>query len=787
MVSGSSTFSLLAQDSGVITFDDVEYYSSWPYSLTIWIGLLVVVLLITWLLSRHSIGAFNSKGKKTLVILRVVIVAFVSIMLLGWSKQEHATDLPDLIVIVDNSRSMTIGDLISEDLPDNKTAIDRWTAAKLWLSGSESGPSILEEWQQRYRLRLYLASDKLESLSIPSDSLSVVLNSSQPDGESTQLGKCLASALRNHRGRPVAGVVIISDGVTTLGPSLSSVAERARQRNIPLYVLAAGADSRVKNIAISDALMSDSSFVGDHISIRYSLRAEHCEGEEIIINVKDRDTDEVLASANHTVGNEVEFKDQISFIPTNTGDNELMLEVVPLDAESTTDDNFYPLSVSVRDDPIKVLLVDSEPRFEFRAVSDLLQRARHPGTNDQPVFQITHVLQSSDQQGSDEDLYRTVFPSSREDLYEFDVVILGDADPQWLGKSSMEILETFVTERGGGVILCAGQRFMPHEFADTPLATLVPFDIDSAVRLPVNDDFAESQSISLTDLGNSASQLQLAETQSRTQKIWSEMPGLYWWLEVETVKPGVQSLVHIDQGGSDQSVISQSFIGAGRVLFHFTDETWRWRGHEGGETVFNRYWIQSIRELCRSQLLGKTRAAELTADRMESLFGTQVQLRLHYLAAESVPASNKVLVSLLRDNGIKRTVTLERLLNSPEVFVASVGQLSVGHWSARVVSPVFSEGAPECRFTVVAPDGEMSKTNLDELDLATAAEITRGRYYRWQERKELDRDLPEGRRVPVDSKPPVPLWNHSLVPLLLFLLISCEWILRRRIEMNHSS
>ena len=149
MVSGSSTFSLLAQDSGVITFDDVEYYSSWPYSLTIWIGLLVVVLLITWLLSRHSIGAFNSKGKKTLVILRVVIVAFVSIMLLGWSKQEHATDLPDLIVIVDNSRSMTIGDLRSEDLPDNKTAIDRWTAAKLWLSGSESGPSILEEWQQR--------------------------------------------------------------------------------------------------------------------------------------------------------------------------------------------------------------------------------------------------------------------------------------------------------------------------------------------------------------------------------------------------------------------------------------------------------------------------------------------------------------------------------------------------------------------------------------------------------------------------------------------------------------
>ena len=96
-----------------------------------------------------------------------------------------------------------------------------------------------------------------------------MLNSRQPVGESSQLGKCLVSALRNHRGRPVAGVVIISDGVTTLGPSLGSVAEHARQRNIPLYVLAAGADSKVKNVAISDALMSDSSFIGDHVSIRY--------------------------------------------------------------------------------------------------------------------------------------------------------------------------------------------------------------------------------------------------------------------------------------------------------------------------------------------------------------------------------------------------------------------------------------------------------------------------------------------------------------------------------------
>ena len=164
MISSWMICSLLAQDTGVITFDDVEYFSSWPYSLTVWIGLLIMSLLITWITSRHSIGAFKCRRKKILLVLRMVIIAFVCTMFLGWSKQEHATDLPDLIVIVDNSRSMTIEDLISDDLPNNETAIDRWTAAKTWLTGSESGLSVLDEWREQYRLRLYLASDELESL-----------------------------------------------------------------------------------------------------------------------------------------------------------------------------------------------------------------------------------------------------------------------------------------------------------------------------------------------------------------------------------------------------------------------------------------------------------------------------------------------------------------------------------------------------------------------------------------------------------------------------------------------
>lgn len=780
--------SLLAADSDSGVFDDVEYYSTWPYSWSLWIGLLVVLVAIVYLLSRWSFGAINSSAKRNVLVLRLILVALIAVLLLGWTRQEHATDLPDLIVIVDNSRSMTVMDLVSSSSSDDDdTALDRWTATALWLTDAKGELALLEDWQNRYRLRVYLASDRLEGL-FGGDEASwrESLAPLQPDGMSTQLGKSLDTALRLHRGRPIAGVVFITDGVTTLGPSLGSSAERARQRNIPLFVVAAGADSNMKNLAITDALASDTSFVGDHVTVRYSLQLENCVGDEIEVIIKDRSTDEVLASDSYIAADVSEMKNQISFVPNESGTNELLLEVIAVDGETTTDDNIYPLSVNVRDDPIRVLLVDSEPRFEFRAISDLLQRARHPESDDQHVFEVSHVLQSSGQVELENAIYRSVFPASDDELFEFDVVILGDADPQWLGESAMASLATFVTERGGGLIICAGQRFMPSEFANTALATLVPFDIDSTSRITSDDDFINSKSISLTDLGAGTGQLQMAAQRNRTKRLWEQMPGLYWWLETESIKPGVQSLVHINEDGIDQPVISQSFVGAGRVVFHFTDETWRWRGHEEGESLFNRYWIQSIRELCRSELLGRTRSAELTSDRSVTLFGNAIQLRLRYLDGQQIPSTNKVLVSLERENGIKRTVTLDRLLNSPEIFAASINQLTVGDWTARVASPVFSGGAPECRFSVTRPDGEMSRTSPDRQDMVAAAEITRGHYYEWRDRDNLDADLPEGRRVPVDSKPPVSLWNHALVPTVLFVLLSMEWVLRRRIDATHS-
>ncbi len=59
------------------------------------------------------------------------------------------------------------------------------------------------------------------------------------------------------------------------------------------------------------------------------------------------------------------------------------------------------------------------------------------------------------------------------------------------------------------------------------------------------------------------------------------------------------------------------------------------------------------------------------------------------------------------------------------------------------------------------------------------AEQTKGRYYTPLDAERLVADLPEGRQVPVESLPPVPLWNKWPVLGLALVLLVSEWLLRK--------
>ena len=147
---------------------------------------------------------------------------------------------------------------------------------------------------------------------------------------------------------------------------------------------------------------------------------------------------------------------------------------------------------------------------------------------------------------------------------------------------------------------------------------------------PENEINDEGFVVRPTELGMFSAQMQLADTPEGTALVWENLPPLYWSLELPELKPAARVLAEkVNSAGGRSPLFVANYVGSGKVLFHATDETWRWR-FQVGDAYFARYWVQATRYLSRSKLLDQDRSARLTSDRREYRLEDPVRLRVRF-------------------------------------------------------------------------------------------------------------------------------------------------------------
>jgi hypothetical protein len=326
---------------------------------------------------------------------------------------------------------------------------------------------------------------------------------------------------------------------------------------------------------------------------------------------------------------------------------------------------------------------------------------------------------------------------------------------------------------------------MPLAYRDTPLETLLPMDLDTVQVPDPAAVITESFHPRLTPLGLAAPQMQIADSPAGNLRLWQEeLPPLRWFIEAPDLKPGVRVLSeHPAKKGPDGTplpIITLQFIGAGKVVFHATDESHRWR-FRVGDVYFARYWIQTIRYLSRAKLLGGSRQAELTADRMEYRRGDPVRLRARFIDDRLAPAQDDGVTVVLEREGSRRVnLTLRRDAANRGVFEGSASNLADGKYRAWIASPTLEGQPPTIAFSITAPPGELARLELDAAELRAAAKTSGGKFYTYAEAGGLVADLPKGRQVRIESLPPRPIWNAPLLATAFVTLLTAEWLLRKR-------
>jgi len=778
---------------------------TWPWPPSVTILLLLVAAAIVIAIYVRERGNAGRLMKTLLAAIRIALVGLVLFMMYGWMLHRHRTDLPDIVIMIDDSESMALMDHYADRKLRSalverlrRAELDRWTRlhlAKLLLL--ERDGDLLKQLQKRYNLKLYLVggaarvqalSDSGEASGSNAGEAAVrAVRSVEALEVTSRLGKGVRDVLESQRGRPTAAIILMSDGVTTEGKTVSEAAQYARRKTVPLFIVGLGNDKPPRDVRLSDLLVDEVVFAGDLVNFDFKVTGSGYEGRQLAVQLKQSGSDEVLAEERITMGKDGEPKPaRLSYRPQEKGDFHFVAQVESRQDEANPDNNRQMRTVKVRDETLRVLYVQEYPNYEFRFLKNALSRGlRRDGK--EKFIELTTVLQEADLEYAElDETAQRVFPVSRDELFAYDVLIFGDVNPSFLSRSVMDNIVAFVEQRGGGLVFIAGPRYTPLAYRDTPLAKLVPIDLDTAL-VPAPDAILEHAfHAQPTRSGMTSPQMQLESSLAATMRAWRNMPGVYWMLEASDLRRGARVLAvdptRTGASGENLPVICMQFVGAGKVIFHAIDESYRWSRHEAGEQYFARYWLQTIRYLSRSKLLEGSRLAELNSDRVEYRRGEPVRLRVRFFDDRQAPAHDDGVTVVLEREGSKRQqITLRRDAIDRGIFEGVASNLADGSYRAWVAAPTLEGRPPSQRFSVVAPPGEHARLEMDAADLQLAAKTSQGRFYTIKTANRLMKDLPRGRQVRIESLPPTPFWNSPLWMALFIVLIATEWLLRKRV------
>jgi hypothetical protein len=770
--------------------------NAWPWAA--WFTLLFVFLAVAlvvyvYITEQSSAGRWM---RSLLAALRISAMALVLVMIAQWIMTLNRTGLPYIVLMIDDSASMAVADPIEGDAAARKLLLDRIhkissnETTRLDLAKTlllDDHDKLLDQLAQRYKLKVYFTSESARPQAGTTAELAKTIGSLEPTGAATRLGDGLRTVLSDLRATPPAAVIVLTDGITTEGESLTEASAMARRKGVPLFTVGLGSETPVRDIELSDLVVDQVVFANDVVNFDFKLTATGLANRQVDVVLKQKGSTQPLAT--QSVALAADGKPQrvrLPYRPTQAGEFEYTVEARPLVEEMRADNNHETRLVSVREEKFHVLLVQAYPNFEFRYLKEMLKRDN--------TIQLRYLLQEADVDFAEADkagepISLSNFPIKREELFDYDVVIFGDVNPALLSASDLRNLAAFVTEKGGGVIFIAGPRYNPIRYAGTPLAPLVPFEASQTVVPNPNDSIEEGFTPRPTELGLSSPQMELGDTPAETAEIWRKLPPLYFLAEATALKPAARVLAeHPSRSGPDGKplpVFVQQYVGAGRVLFHCTDDTWRWR-YQVGDVFFARYWVQSIRALSRSKLIGKDRGARLSTDRDRFERGQPVRLQVRFLDERMAPSADDRVTVMLERGGqsqARQALTLHRAGGSRGVFETTLANLQDGNYHVWMTEPTLLSGEPATDFQVLPPKGETARLEMDAEQLRQAAEMTKGHYYTFATAGDLLNDLSPGKPEPLERLPPIELWNKwPLLALVLTALIA-EWLLRKRCGM----
>lgn len=621
-----------------LTFSGMQWL--WPA-----VALVLVVLgLLAW--SYRAPGA-STPLRIACLLLKLAGVAALALCLLEplWLGHRARPGANLFAVVADNSAGLQIR--------DNGETRTRGEQLHDMLDPRSAGwQSVLAN---TFDLRRYLFDARVQA--------TVDFHEMAFDGRATSLGATLRTLGDRYQGRPLAGILLFTDGNAT---DLPGGALPDLKGLPPIYPVVIGKRDPVRDIAVQQVRVSQSAFEDSPVTIQTDVTAAGYRGQPVRAQLLDRSgkvLQEQTADARgdgETLAFRFQLKPELpglSFYQVKVGARSEIAAGAPAaqSDEATLANNSRVLAVDRGEGPHRILYVSGRPNWEFkflnRALEDDAQlqlvalirvAKREPrfdfrgraGETSNPLYrgfgnQAPEEVQRYDQpvlvrlNTKDELELRAGFPRTPEELYGYQAVILDDLEYEFFAPEQAQLLQKFVSERGGGFLMLGGtESFREGKYNRTPIGDMLPVYLDHEDPSPGGNVHFD-----LSREGWLQPWVRLRDNESDEHVRIDGMPPFQVINHVWGLKPGASAIAvaHDDKGVEFPLLAVQNF-GRGRTSALTVGDFFHWGMKDAGQHVeMDKAWRQMMRWL----VADVPNRVDCTAEPVAADANGAVQIKVH--------------------------------------------------------------------------------------------------------------------------------------------------------------
>jgi hypothetical protein len=690
---------------------------------------LIVIAGYSYYVYRYTIPPVNKSRKILLVSLRALALLLLCFILFEpiLNLIQKFTLEPKNLIFIDNSRSMTI-----------KDGTNRTSNTKEILNG-------LVNYSSQNNLRFYEFGNSVRELN--PDSLDK-LNFS--DG-STNLQNVFSFVKNSDQN--IASVTLVTDGVITSG---SDPYYDAINLRIPVFTIGIGDTTQRKDIEIKKILHNDFLYAQTPSSIIATIYNKGFSEKTVTASLYE--DNKFIAQQNVTLSNAGIQNISFDYKPEQSGEKKLAIVVTSLKDEFTDANNKKIFYVNVLSNKIRVLLLASSPSADLTFIKNALQRDEN--------FEVNSIIQIAAEKFLDKLNYQVLDSA---DVF-FLIGFPSDQTPQNLLN---RILKRITSEKIPYFLTLS---------ADISLNRLMSFG--NELSFNVNQIMNGYKEVQPQILPNQISNPIIEQADKNSVESWNDLPPVYQPNFMITPKVESKMLAEIKLNNTVLNVpliLTKNFSGK-RSVTVLAKDIWRWKLQIApkGMDLFDSFIVNSVRWLKAGE---EQKLVNIKPSQKNYSIGERVEFSAQISDESLNPVSDAEIKINISDTKNEYETEMQNV--GPGLYEGSIviNQTGDFRYSGSAYRDGMLLGKDNGSFNIGDIDLEMINPVMNYPLLKLVADESGGEYYTPEDYKPILDKINQLNKISSKEKivkSEISLWSDTWMLMIVILLFSLEWFIRKR-------